>query len=313
MASNAIPEGINDLLRLSNESFAGATAIGGTVPLLINTSGSIGSDRGNLFQLETQFQDSRAARLAGSKALLTARANGRAFAFTARTELEDTYGPRYNNRWLGVGFIHNSLAIPTDDTDLSALLEKMGHHLGQHPELENTSPKVNVTAARANGFAAALTTALSNLNSRDKDVSDNKKARDSAKRALRRRLSGLVQELGQRLAEDDARWRRFGLNLPSAPSVPAVPKNVVVNTNAPEELLITCAPARNATHYRLFTQRTGVDAEPMHVGNSDMPMFHLAGLPAGQAIVVFVSAANSGAESRLSEPVSAVVRARAAA
>ena len=80
----------------------------------------------------------------------------------------------------------------------------------------------------------------------------------------------------------DGRWRRFGLNLPSAPTVPAVSKNVAANTNAPEELLITCELARNATHYRLFTLRTGVDAEPMHVGNSDTPMFHLADLPGGK-------------------------------
>ena len=313
MASNAIPEGINDLLRLSNEAELGAGSLGATIPLLINTAGNLGSNRGNLFQLEAQFQETRQGLRTASMALFQARANGVDFARTARTELEHTYGPRYNNLWVPVGFIHNSLALPKDDTDQMALLEKMGHHLGQHPELENPAPKVNVTAARASGFALALKTALGNLNRKEEDAVNHKKARDRAKKALRKRLSGLVEELGQRLAEDDGRWRRFGLNLPSAPTVPAVPRNVGASTNAPEELLITCAPARNATHYRFFTQRPGLDAEPVHVGNMDEPMIHLASLTAGQETLVFVSAANSGAESRLSNPVSVVVRAREAA
>lgn len=307
MASNAIPPGINDIFRLSNEARAGAAALGANIPLLINTSGEIGSDRGSLFQLENVYQVSLSQMKDAHAALRTARADGKAFATTARKWLEHTYGSTYNQHWRQVGFIHNNLRIPTDDADLSALIEKMALHLGNNPSLENPTPKVNVTAARANTFAAALTTALTGLNGKEQESVTNKSARDQAKKRLRRRLSGLVGELGQRLSEDDGRWRRFGLNLPSAPNVPRVPKDVVVNTNTPNELFIMCAPSPHATHYRFFTQRPGLDAEPIHVGNADEPMFHLTALATGATYDVYVSAANSGAESRLSKVVQTVV------
>ena len=307
MASNAIPPGINDLFRLSNEAQSGAAALGATIPLLINTSSNIGSERGNLFQLENTYQVSLSQLRTAHSSLLTARADGKAFASTGRKWLEHTYGATFNQDWRQVGFIHNNLRIPTDDTDLSALVEKMALHLGNNPSLENTSPKVNVTAARANTFATALATAISSLNGREQDTVTNKSARNNAKKALRRRLGGLVGELGQRLADDDGRWRRFGLNLPSAPNVPKLPKDVVVNTNTPNEFFIMCAPSAYATHYRFFTQRPGVDEEPLHVGNADEPMFHLTALTTGEKFDVYVSAANSGAESRLSKVVQAVV------
>ena len=313
MASNAIPTGINDLFRLSSEAAAGAAALGTGIPLLINTSGEIGSNRGNLFQLESVYQGTLGQLKDARAALITARVNGRAFATTARKWLEHTYGTRYNASWRQVGYIHNDLQTPADDGDLAALLEKMGLHLGNNPSLENTNPKINVTAARANTFASALTAAINSLNGKEQDSVNEKQARDTAKKVLRKRLSGLVGELGQRLARDDGRWRRFGLNLPSAPNVPAVPKEVAVNTNTPGEFFITCAPAKYATHYRFFTQRPGVDAEPVHVGNADDPMTHLAGLTPGETFLVYVSASNSGAESRLSTPVTATVATEAEA
>jgi hypothetical protein len=309
MASNQIPTGINDVLRLASECQAGAVSIGAGIPLLINTASEIGSARGNLFQLEGAYQVTLGQLKTARGALLTARSNGVAGARATRKWLEHTYGPRFNQDWRAVGFIHNTLAIPSGDTDLAALLERMAAHLGTNPSLENPDPKVNVSAARAGALAAALTAAIHALNGREQESVTNKSARDGSKKAMRKRLAGLVSELNQRLSEDDGRWRRFGLNLPSAPTVPATPSNVQVNTNTPEEFFITCAPSANATHYRLFTMRAGVDEEPVFAGNSDEPMFHLTGLTPGQSYQIFVTAANTGAESRLSKPVTAVVSA----
>ena len=138
---------------------------------------------------------------------------------------------------------------------------------------------------------SALSSTISTLNGKKQDSVTSKAARDTAKRTLRRCLSGLAGELGQRLSEDDGRWRRSGLNLPSAPN----------------EFFIMCAPSVYAPHYRFFTQRPGVDAEPIHVGNADEPMLDLTALTTGATFDVYVSAANSGAENRLSKVVQAVV------
>jgi len=308
MAANPVPQAINDIYRISKKCQTAAATLGAGIPLLINTSSNIGSNRGNLLQLEGLYQQTLSQLPDFRKAIRTARANAIDFARKARGWLENSYGHRWSEQWRQVGFIHDSLEIPLqDDADLAALLERMEFFFTQNPTQQNTDPKVNVTAARAGQSAGALSTAESNLDAKERQSGEQKIARDGAKKAMRKRLSGLIGELKQRIADNDPRWLEFGLNLPSAPNVPAAPKNVAVNTNTPNEFFITCGPAQHATHYRFFTQRPGLDPEPVHAGNSDEPMLHLTGLTTGQSYVILVTAANGGAESRFSKPVTAVV------
>lgn len=310
MASNPVPQAINDLFRLSKKCQTAAGSLGAGIPLLINTVGSLGSDRSGLLQLEGQYQQTLGLLPPLQTAVNTARKNATGFARSSRRWLENTYGHRWNQQWRTVGFIHNSLEIPSqDDAELAALLERMEIFFGSHPSQENPDPKVNVTAARAGALAGALSTAGTNLDAKERLSAEHRASRDTAKSALRKRLRGLVGELGQRMNDSDPRWLEFGLNLPSAPNVPVVPEGVAVNTNTPGEFFITCVPSKFATHYRLFTQRPGLDLEPVFAGRSDEPMFHLTDLTLGQVYAIAVTAANAGAESRLSKPVSATVRA----
>ncbi len=308
MAANPVPQAINDIFRISKKCQTAANTLGAGIPLMINTSSNIGSNRGNLLQLEGQYQGTLSGLPTLRSAVRTARGNAIDFARKARGWLENSYGHRWSESWRQVGFIHDSLQIPTeDDAELAALLERMEYFFTHNPTQQNADPKVNVTAARAAQFAGALSTAESTLDAKERLSADHKLARDGAKLALRQRLSGLIGELKQRISDSDPRWLEFGLNLPSAPNVPKVPADVAVNTNTPNEFFITCAPAQYATHYRFFTKRPGLDPEPVHVGNSDEPMFHLAGLTAGETLEVYVTAANSGAESLFSKPVTATV------
>ncbi len=311
MAQNPIPTAINDLFRLSKKCATGAGTLGAGIPLMINTSSLIRSDRGDLLLFEGLYQQTLSLLPALYAGVRSARADAIDFARKSRGWLENTYGHRWNQSWRQVGFIHDSLEIPTeDDAELSALLERMQYFFMKNATQENPDPKVNVTAVRAGQFSEALATAGTNLDAKKRECAEHKKSRDGAKQALRKRLGGLVAELKQRIAGNDPRWMEFGLNLPSAPNSSAVPSDVAVNVNTPGEFFITCAAAKYATHFRFFTQRLGLDLEPVHVGNSNEPMFHLSGLTPGQPYEVLVTAANSGAESRLSKAVAAVVSAQ---
>ncbi len=307
MAANNIPTSLKDLLHLASACRAGATALGGSIPLVLNTGSALGSDRANTVQVQFVYRTSLSELPAFRLAVKNTRRDGRAYATKARNWLVNTLGPSHTLAWSAVGFDNDSVEIPKDDAGLETLLERMHLYFANNPGQENPDPKVNVTAARAQTFCLALGSAVGALNGKEQDCGTKKGARDTAAKALRKRLRGLVQELGQTLADDDARWRQFGLNLPAAPNVPKVPRNVAVNTNTAGELFITCAAAQYATHYRFFTARPDVDEEPVHVGNSDEPMFHLAGLTAGETLEVYVTAANSGAESLFSKPVTATV------
>ncbi len=306
MASNSIPQNISDLFHLGSECQAGATTLGPSIPLLINTGGVIGSDRANALQLQSSYRTSLSGLPALRTAAALARTNGRAFATKARNWLENSLGPKWTLAWSAVGFDNHSIKIPRTDAGLQALLERMELYFGDNPSQENPDPKVNVTSARAGTFATALKNSTTALNAKEQDAGTKKTGRDTAVKTLQARLRGLVAELRQRIGTEDARWRQFGLNVPSAPTVPAVPRNLAVNTNTPGEFFITCSPSANATHYRFFTEREE-DLEPVFAGSSAAPMFHLAGLTPGQAYDVFVTAASASAESRLSKPVAAVV------
>lgn len=119
---------------------------------------------------------------------------------------------------------------------------------------------------------------------------------DAALTTARKRLSGLCEELSQRLGPLDPCWRQFGLNMPGAATVP---EQVAVVPQPGARLQISCDPLPNATSYRFYVQRPIVDPEPILAGSATEP------LVAEQVYQVYVSAINEGAKSELSLPVNA--------
>lgn len=305
MAANPVPARFGELMELSAENVAGATALGATIPLVINTAALISADRSAALSAQNAYE----TVLAGFRNLRgtveAARANAYEFATITRNWLENFLGRRWNQDWRAVGFDGNSLAIPRTEAGLVTLVERMGLYLSAHSSQEN--PNLNITAARAGTLYSALTQARVNINAQCNQCGTLKAARDAAVTTLGRRIRGLCNELLQRIGRNDPRWREFGLNVPAASTVPAVPVEVVLSNSTPGQLLVTCAPSAHASYYRFFAQRTIVDPEPVFVGRSDNPLFLITGLVPGAAYEVFVTAANSGAESRFSEPATSVV------
>ncbi len=183
----------------------------------------------------------------------------------------------------------------------------MGPYLAAHVAQENAA--LDVTAVRAADVYEALSESRAEINAQLNQCGGLKGTRDAAVEVLGRRLRGLCNELLQRIGRSDPRWRQFGLNIPATQSMPAVPVDVVVNTELPGQLIITCAPSRYATYYRFFTQRLIVDPEPVFAGRAESPLFIVTGLAAGSQYEVFVVASNESADSRFSEPVAGVVTA----
>ncbi len=302
MACNTIPTSYPSLIVHVGEAFAGAENIGASVPLLINTAVLIGADRTALMTSQTDYRAARSAIVPQQAARRAAVDGAYDFCLKSRDVLFNYLGREFSEAWLAAGWL-DTLSIPQSFDGLYDLTYTLTQYFTAHADQENEELGVTSAAAQA-AFNALVGTNTAVINAETFSAT-RRIERDAAQSAARRRLSGLCKELSQRFEDLDPRWRQFGFNLPGAATVPAVPVNVVVTLLPLAQLQIACDASPNATRYRFYLQRPILDPEPVLAGGSDEPLFVTEPLTPGQVYQVFVSAVNEGAESDLSDPVTA--------
>ena len=86
-------------------------------------------------------------------------------------------------------------------------------------------------------------------------------ARTVGEDALRKRVRGLISELGQLLSDDDPRWEDFGLNVPGNPSAPQPVAAVTLEALSNHRVGVAWPYAVRAIRYRIETLIMGVDTE----------------------------------------------------
>lgn len=309
----------NDILKLSSEDLLGlalkcvsaAGTYGAGIGLSARRSATaLTTLRGVADKAEKDFQKGISSLVPLRTAFGQARENARQHLTSCRDRLKKHCGSQYCQAWNEAGW-RGSIAIPRSLNGMLATLGSLEKFLADHPDLE--VDKLGVTSAQSKTVFEALNgtkTAVSDQNVQNKQLHD---ARDAAFEALRKGLRGLCNELSELIGDEDARWKAFGLNAPGEPHVPPAPTEVAVENDIPGQLVVTCAAVPFASHYRIFTQPVGSNAEPQQVGSSGEPVFVLEGLAAGTGWKVFVSAVNSvGTEGPPSEAVATTVLAEAA-
>lgn len=310
MASNPIPNSYPTLIVHATKAFDGATSIGAGIPLLINTAAAISTDRVALITAQTEYKAARSALPALALSRRTALKGAYNFCFTARDVIKFFCGREFNEAWLAAGWT-NSLAVPTSYDGLYTLLLTLVGYLTANVAQQNAA--LGVIPANAQTILNALAATNTAVINAEALAMTKRQVRDAKYVAMRKRLSGLCKELGQRLGPLDPRWRQLGFNLPGAATVPEVPEDVVVTPLSQARLQIECEASPNATHYRFYQQRPILDPEPIYAGHATEPLFITGSLIAGQQYLVYVSAVNDGAESNLSVPVSTAALLAAAA
>lgn len=304
MASNTLPNQTDKVLTLCEDMEDGLNNYGGAIGIMQNTVAVMSAARSAATIAQDAFLTARGAKPPLTTAQTIADSNAKAFIATARGVLANYLGSNYSQTWEASGFQNGSLAMPATVEERQALLTLLSVYFTSIPAQE--APPL-VTAARATTLTAALTNARNAVNGAQTLIGINKTARDAAVAALRKRMRGLIDELGTLLTDEDARWYAFGLNRPSDPETPGIPDSLVVTAGSPGVVYVDWADSRRADHYRVWKQIVGVDVDFISVATVTDSDATLTGLPTAATVNIQVTAVNNAGESMPSTAVSVVV------
>ena len=326
MASNKITRTYNPLVQHGEDAADGAAAHGDAIGLSQHTAAKINTDVESIVGKPAGPGGTPPA-VPGLKGLLNAalankvqktsaknleRSNGRALVGHVVHVLKPRLGKEWSAAWNGPGFTAGNLTIP--DNPLT-ILQQSAAYFVQHPAHEvldlipGLVPPIAVTAASCNAAAQAISNAATQSNQSNADVATARQNLDAGLAALRKRLSGLLNELGDLLDDDDPRWYAFGFERPSDPETGTVPENVIVAPGAAGSgrLFVDWDDARRAEKYRarvINVTNPGTTLATKIVEESEATF---DGLPSATSIRVMVTTLNDAGESQPSESAAGIV------
>jgi hypothetical protein len=94
-------------------------------------------------------------------------------------------------------------------------------------------------------------------------------------------VRGLIDELGQLIADDDSRYEAFGLNIPAHPSAPESIASLTAVAQGGGKAHTSWPYATRMTGTRIMGKHIGVDDEPHSLGTADGLEKTLTGLAPG--------------------------------
>jgi hypothetical protein len=305
MAQNPLPDQWDQLKTLATDMIDGLHSIGVATGVKQNTEAVMVAALGAANTAENGFQTNKAGKLSKTTSQTTADSNGKGFIAQTKRALAGALGESWSSNWAPVGFVNNSLAIPSTIGEREALLKAMADYFTANPGKENAG--MNVTAAEATARYTALKDTRKDALDATTTQAGAKQTRETAMAALRTRMSGLIGELATLLKDDDPRWYTFGLNRPGDPETPGIPTNLVVVGGGAGTLLPHWVASRRAARYRLYKKVVGTDADFVFVLTVTDTDATLSGLPSGATVQVQVTAANDAGESAPSAVVQILV------
>lgn len=220
-----------------------------------------------------------------------------------RLRLVKVFGPTPSDSWVEAGFDNGTTAIPDGRDGRFDLLGALRDYFTAHPAAESVD--MEATAAICTAMHTASSNARAALNAAASAQTSALAQRDADLRTLRKRVRGLIDELGTLLAEDDVRYEAFGLNIPAHPVAPEAITGVTLTANGGGKVLVQWAYTTRMASTRLLTLRVGTDTEFQNAGTVDGLEKTLTGLTPGITLQVKAIAYNDGGDAPES-PVASV-------
>ena len=192
------------------------------------------------------------------------------------------------------GFPHQSTAAPDTQDERFTLLDSLKNYFTAVPA--NESADMGATAA----LCAAAWTTLSDVRQAVADAEAAQTTalnnRTTAEDTLRKRVRGLINELGDLIGDDDPRWEAFGLNIPANPSAPEPVSAVTLEALSNHRMGVSWPYSVRAVRFRVEAQIMGVDTEFQNKGSFKDLEAILKGFTAAQTVKVRIVAGNDGGD-----------------
>jgi len=297
MASIRLPRANDSLFSLADDAVDGAVQYEATLPLKQNTSSAISGDLQMARQKQVLFKAAETLLSNAHDALQIADSNAKAFLAKFKKAMTGAMGDQWRAEYGEAGFAQGSLQMPGTQDDRFAMAYKIPKFLMDHPECEDARMTVQVTTAQAQTIYDVLDTARAAVNLKETAAGEAMNVRDVAVVALRKRLTGLIAELEQTIAEDSPIWYAFGLNAPADPSTPGVPlSGPTLTPGAAGTAYSVWGIGRRSDYYHVWLQIMGTDAAPVRVATVTDRAFTFTGLPSGATVKVSISGVNEAGE-----------------
>jgi hypothetical protein len=297
-----------EVLNLAGIALVGATNFGAAIGLEHNDAANLATDYHDLVGnpatplipgKQTKLDAQIVAAVAATTARHVAIDEGREFCRLVIGILKPVLGSRWNTAWNAAGFTQPSLALPRNP---AAMLAQFRGYFAANPARENAA--LNVTAARAQTLADAISTAIAAQGNAKTLRGQLRLERDGSFKQLRKRLSGLRAELAQLLSPTDQRWYQFGFQRPADGRVPEPVTELTLSTYGPGAISATWALSSLADNYRVSWRLASSSEAPTEVGLFTDRQCLISGLPSGQQVIVLVRARNNSGET---EPTEAAI------
>ncbi len=278
---------------------AGITEVGAGVTLTYNPSEDIHTDLVNAIMARGNCDQAKETKTTRRETLFVAVADTQKFVRGTRDLFKMRWGNVHTERFAAIGF-RTGFEVSDSVDDLQDLLEAIKGYFAANPTQE--VPGL-FTAAQAQALLDALNAAKNAVTMQEGEIANLLTIRDAKFEALRQRISGVYQELLMQLDPLDARWLKFGFNLPGADATPELVTGVKVTLIGPTAAAVKWEAAERASYYRVWTKIHGSEGDYVAMGSPADLDFTIENLPANSTIDIVVTAVNNGGESPVSEVI----------
>ncbi|MBL9115418.1 MAG: hypothetical protein JNJ83_10470 [Verrucomicrobiaceae bacterium] len=221
-----------------------------------------------------------------------------------RLRLVNQLGKFWGPAWEATGFPDQSTAVPAEQDKRLSLLDSLSSYFTLNPARE--SADLGATAAACTAAYGQLSDARAAWGNAKTAQATKVNGRDAAFKTLRKRIRGLIEELGTLIAEDDPRWEDFGLTIPANPSAPEGIAGLTGTAAGSGKIHLEWTYATRMTGTRLMTKRTTgpvVDDDFINSGTAEGLEKTLPGFTAGAIVLVKAIPYNEGGDGPASPEV----------